>query len=140
MGYYTTYTLTFDELMPAAKEVVDWMEFNDLKNLSFAQLRKQLPDPMAHFQKMEEVEARMPVVEALDLIKQIWNTESDGIKWYNHEADMRAFSKAFPDVVFKLGGCGEESEDIWAKYFQNGKMQLCKAVITIEPFDPKKLK
>ena len=60
-------------------------------------------------------------------------------KWYEWEEDLRAFSVKHPDVLFKLHGEGEESEDIWDAYFQNGKMQLCKAQIVIPPFDAGKL-
>lgn len=55
-------------------------------------------------------------------------------KWYEHEKDMINLSKSFPEVVFKLHGEGEESDDIWDKYFKNGKMRGCYAEINIEPY------
>ena len=45
----------------------------------------------------------------------------DTCKWYEHEEEMRQFSKRFPDVVFKLSGEGEESGDIWVKYFKGSR-------------------
>jgi len=42
--------------------------------------------------------------------------------------------------MFTLHGEGEENEDIWDKYFLNGKCQVAKAEWTIPPFDPAKLK
>ncbi|MGG1641835.1 hypothetical protein ACIFQM_11175 [Paenibacillus sp. NRS-1782] len=65
---------------------------------------------------------------------------ADSCKWYEHEADMRVFSKRFPDVLFQLSGDGEEAGDIWRKYFRNGKMQNCPGQITFEPFDESKLR
>lgn len=59
--------------------------------------------------------------------------------WYDHELDMKGVSKIYPDTVFVLHGEGEESDDIWNKYFKNGKMQSCYAVITFEDFDEGKL-
>jgi len=63
----------------------------------------------------------------------------EGIKWYDHEKDMRKFSKAHPKVLFELFGRGEEFGDFWKKYFQNGKCQHCPAKITYDEFDKKKL-
>ena len=59
--------------------------------------------------------------------------------WYDHEIDMIDLSKKFPDILFCLQGTGEENEDIWEKYFQNGKMQRCYAEIVIPPYDPEKM-
>ena len=65
--------------------------------------------------------------------------DSDDIKWYEHVEDLCAFSLKHPEVVFKLHGEGEETGDLWDKYFQNGKYQLCLAEIIYPPFDPSKL-
>jgi hypothetical protein len=64
----------------------------------------------------------------------------DSCKWYEHEEEIIEFSKLYPDVLFTLNGEGEESGDIWTKYFLNGKMQYERATIVINPFDPTKLK
>ena len=63
----------------------------------------------------------------------------DEIKWYEHDGDMKEFSKMYPDVVFNLYGEGEEAGDIWSKYYKNGKYQVAKAEIVVEPFDESKL-
>lgn len=63
----------------------------------------------------------------------------DSCKWYEHEDDMKRLSKEFPEVVFQLNGEGEESGDVWVKYFKNGKMQVDKAEIKLAPFDATKL-
>lgn len=64
---------------------------------------------------------------------------ADSYKWYDHEQDMRDLSVRFPDHLFELRGEGEDTGDIWRKYFKNGKMQSCFAQITFEPFDETKL-
>lgn len=63
----------------------------------------------------------------------------DSCKWYSHEKDMSIVSKEFPNHVLKLMGEGEESGDIWVKYFKDGKVQVCKAKITFDAFDESKL-
>lgn len=68
----------------------------------------------------------------------IWNYNRLA-KWKNHEADMRFLSKKFPSLIFKLEGMGESITDIWVKYFKEGKMQLCRAVISFEPFSEDEL-
>lgn len=61
-------------------------------------------------------------------------------KWYDCDEDMLEMSKAFPEIVFCLHGEGEAPEDLWDRYYKNGKMQNCKAVITYEEYDESKLK
>ena len=60
-------------------------------------------------------------------------------KWYDHEKDMKLLSQIYPETTFLLEGEGEESGDIWRKYFKNGKMQVCKAEIVFPAFDESKL-
>jgi len=45
-----------------------------------------------------------------------------------------------PRVLLTLNGEGEESGDIWVKYYLNGKMQYEHSKIVLGPFDPSKLK
>ncbi len=58
----------------------------------------------------------------------------DEIKWYDHEEHMKEYSKKYPETVFCLKGEGDENDDIWAKYFKNGKMQVCKAKIIFDDY------
>lgn len=61
-------------------------------------------------------------------------------KWYSHERELKEFTKKYIDILFVLNGRGEENDDIWVKYFKNGKVQECRAKITFEDFDESKLK
>jgi len=64
----------------------------------------------------------------------------DDVKWYDHVDDMRVLSKLFPDVLFLLYGEGEDSGDVWKKYFKNGKMHNCSTFITFEEYDESQLR
>lgn len=64
---------------------------------------------------------------------------SEPTRWYGHETFLRALSADFPGVLFTLSGEGEESGDIWKKYFRDGMCQEAKARIEIDAFDPARL-
>lgn len=55
---------------------------------------------------------------------------SDEWKWYEYEHDMIEFSKEFPNLCFTLEGDGEDREDWWTEWFQNGKFYKSVAKIT----------
>lgn len=68
-----------------------------------------------------------------------YGLNGDGVKWYDHEDAMRKLSTKYPEFLFSLSGEGEETGDIWRKYFKGGKMQRADAVIAFEEYDEKKL-
>lgn len=83
----------------------------------------------------EEIEETLNEISGYN-IEFGWN---DSRKWYDHEKHMKELSKIYADITFILDGEGEESGDIWRKYFKNGKMQACKAEIVFPAFDESKL-
>ena len=64
----------------------------------------------------------------------------ESCKWYDHKDAMKVLSEKFPSVLFTLSGEGEESGDLWVEYWHNGRVQVAKAKVTYEPFDPNRLK
>ena len=87
------------------------------------------------YDKQEEIEEKLQEISGYS-IEFGWN---DSCKWYEHEKHMKELSKIYPETTFLLEGEGEESGDIWQKYFKNGKMQVCKAEIVFPAFDESKL-
>ena len=82
-----------------------------------------------------------------DEVKKL-NVFSDGdpyygwsayMKWYDFDQDMLLLSKKFPDVLFCLHGEGDNEEDLWDAYYQNGKVQNCYAEIIYPPYDENKM-
>ena len=57
-------------------------------------------------------------------------------KWYEHQADMKSFSKKYPKVTFKLSGTGEEQGDVWVKFFRNGKVVERRSVVNLDDTAP----
>ena len=83
----------------------------------------------------EEIEEKLQQISGYS----IGFGRNDPCKWHIHEQDMKELSKIYPETTFLLEGQGEESEDIWRKYFKNGKMQVCKAETVFPAFDESKL-
>jgi len=67
-------------------------------------------------------------------------TPADSYKWYDHEEDLKRFSKKYPEELFELYGEGEEAGDLWFLYVKNGKSQRCMGKVVFDPFDESKLK
>lgn len=67
------------------------------------------------------------------------NTAWTHSKWYEWDDDLRAFSRDNPTLFITVIGEGEEAGDLWRAYLKAGKMQLCPATITYEPYDESKL-
>ena len=86
---------------------------------------------MADFRENNE-EARVAMDE---------NGETDTpIKWYDHERQLKEFSKKYPDAMFQLHGEGESGgEDTWQFYFKNGKGYKDFVIMTFPDFDESKM-
>jgi len=54
----------------------------------------------------------------------------DTTKWYDHEDDIIALSKEYPDIIFVLEGVGEEFPDAWRMWAHNGEWEKVHAEIT----------
>jgi hypothetical protein len=90
MGYYTAYELTVDKRGDEINEYT-------------------IDEPVDAFTNY-----------ALDYAGDNRWYPSDRVKWYDHDADMITLSAHFPDVLFTLDGEGEETGDIWRKWYKNG--------------------
>lgn len=108
MGYYTDYQL-------------------DIDNADFPQ------------SKLAEIREAIMHMENVDFYS--WDDDSwyaDVQKWYEQEEDMYKLSLQFPDVRFRLHGSGDDQDDLWDEYWQNGSYQHCH--VEIPPYDPDKMR
>lgn len=122
MGYYTRHVLDIENDECDYQEVIKYMvELNDKDSDKFYPFEYELED----FKNNKEVSFPLD--------------DPGESKWYEHTNEMLDLSKAFPNVVFKIHGEGEDNGDIWDEYYKDGKMQRCEAEIVMPPFDERKL-
>lgn len=118
------------------KEKVTKMAYNTEYSLSVLDLGEgdlELEDVEQLLAESEAGGAR-----ALGLLYTAY-TEGLTTSWYDHERDMRELSRSTPGVVYALYGRGEEDDDLWIKYFKDGKMQESRATIVFDPYDEEEL-
>ena len=118
MGYYTRYDLETIDSNDLGKRILSEMDADKFYGLNVDNALKYIGD--------------------FELGLSIGAT--DEVKWYDHEDDMKELSIKFPNTLFRLHGYGEEQGDEWYKYFKNGKMQKCDAIVTFEKYDEGKLR
>jgi len=88
-----------------------------------------------------EIMKRKTKVDPYRVIASVvgYNPFEDSCKWYEHDQHMRQVSLSNKGTIFILQGKGEESGDIWKKYYLDGKCQEARAIITFDEFDESKL-
>lgn len=74
-----------------------------------------------------------------DIMLSHGSIDTAPIKWYEVIEDMVEISKKYPSYVFEIWGDGEEADDHWKKYIQNGKTQDANLRFTWDEFDENKL-
>ncbi len=120
MSYYTDFNLTAAQYQP--DESFSDMPYvdDDIAEQILAELDK----------KVDVFTGKVP-----DLSFGVANAAT----WYDWEKDMLSISSVFPDILFKLDGGGDDTEDKWSAYFLNGKTQFCPVTFVQDKFDSKKL-
>lgn len=141
MGYYTRFTakvtdpkdgqsdrkMAFETVLKLAREFDSFTD-DDLEPFKPEYIAKMKTASIA----LEKVDK-----EILEFFEAVLAHNADETKWYDHEDDMKAISKALPEFLFELHGEGEEAGDIWTKWFCRGKMQGGKAKVILPALDLK---
>lgn len=134
MGYYSRFTLSWKTPDGYNDEYREFVEACQKKKIKIPNKISAAVDKMTELEDAINDDNACSYGSLNSMVRG-----SDQIKWYDHEDEMRAFSKKFPEILFILEVNGEEEGDLSIKYFKNGKMQRANAVITYEEFDESKL-
>jgi hypothetical protein len=135
MGYFTNYKISVQGKPFSKKEQDEITVLKAQANMLKGQMKEVALAGIAEKEKRIIVDPEQLVKENIG-----YNPFDEQCKWYESDEDMKKISKKYPLTIFVLEGEGEESGDLWKKYFLNGKMQEAKAKITYDEFDEKKLK
>lgn len=140
MGYYTKYDLEIRFLdyeknkIKIEDKVHSEIQAIENSGIKDENLKQKLIEEINNQLSMLKV-TQKTVIQALE-----FNPFEEPCKWYTHSQNMIDLSKSFPGILFILYGSGEDSGDLWVKYFYKGKIQFEEAKIVYEPFDESKLK
>lgn len=148
MGYQTRYSLEI-KCLKEQKEVEQINIENVMKKVKVGSSKEEILKDLELIKNGKE----NTVIDENSIFEDLRNTSedaryaideggngNDSCKWYESKNEILSFSKKYPNWLFTLTGEGEESGDIWKRYFLNGKVQEAKAKITFDEFDEKKLK
>jgi hypothetical protein len=105
MGYYTDYTLHWQ-----APDDARWMGPRDLWAARHAKGAEALKPETAKLIAFEAV-----------LNEHNVRSSTEG-KWYAYHDDMLSLSKSLPGYLFVLLGQGEETGDVWRKFYTAGNL------------------
>lgn len=94
-----------------------------------------IADGEASDQDTEKITEMLEAFEGFEYWGGEWMVSD--VKWYEYQDDMFKLSKAFPHLRFYVHGDGDDSDDLWEDYWQDGKFQHCYA--EIPPYDPSKM-
>lgn len=103
MGYYTNFHM---EILDKDNELIDpnSVNYNKFRDAFNAIFYGHIYDPESDTDYLEYF---------LDWYEA---------KWYEHDEDMRKFVEQFPEYKFVLEGRGEEREDWWVHWWEDGKL------------------
>ena len=132
MGYYTYFSISIDGAKPS--------QFIDIYKAFYKCMYDEEIDPSnkTHpYERNGKIYAQGyggREYEITDIGDQINSTFlCEDMKWYDYYENMESISSLFPEIIFHLGGDGEDSDDRWEADFMNGVGQ--QRVATIPHFD-----
>lgn len=137
MGYYTKYTLEWDDNALIADLN------NSVKELTDSLLNRELSGALrtAAEREISRLESLIQGPDPRTSLQEIagYYVLDGPTKWYSWKVDMETLSARYPSTLLTLTGYGEESGDIWRAYFKNGSGYRVEGRIVFDSFDEEKL-
>lgn len=138
MGYYTRYNLTI-----TPRPNLERIESLGRARRALEREGLELTEEIRNFFSEPIHEAIYQALGNNDMVLALGRGLRGGgentSQWRTHEDDMRKLSAAAPGHLFVLSGEGEDSGDLWRKYFKGGRMQEARARVEFDGFDESKL-
>lgn len=137
MGYYTRYTLDWDNNALIADLN------NSIADLTDSILNRELSGALktAAVNELSRLESLAQGPDLPSSLQEItgYSVFDGPTKWYSWKSDMETFSTRYPSTLLTLTGHGEGSGDIWRAYFKNGSGYRVEGRIVFDSFDEGKL-
>lgn len=103
MGYYTQFLITWDKHEDETIDQAIEKKFNEITGID---------------------------EESFGWSYDVWDGDKKtysitfNAKWYNWKKDMNELSRAYPDMIFRVTGDGEESGDFWKSIWKDGCYEI----------------
>lgn len=118
MGYYTAYNVEVCKADPKTHNMIPLPPLMTKNEF--------VPQEVIDFFNQDHIELEFDDI----------NSFSGYSKWYDWEKELTELSKKFPDLMFIAEGDGEDSDDLWIAWFNNGTSLYRRKYITHDDYDP----
>lgn len=69
----------------------------------------------------EQYEKMLEDIDAIMGDNEMSSSESTYAKWYSYRKDIKNLSLKYPNIIFRVNGDGEDSNDLWQDFWHAGK-------------------
>ena len=110
MGYYTRFQVTWDK-----------HEDETIEGVPYESIDQAIEKKFNEITGIDE--------ETFGCDYDVWDASNDYTvtfyaKWYDWKKDMNELSRAYPDMIFRVSGAGEEYEDLWKSIWKDGCYEI----------------
>lgn len=131
MGYETRFKLEIFDLKAGttAGTPISKNRFNKETQFEFISKDEEFKYNPEYLKMVKQRQAALSTLDKGDLEIVELAMDDYPMKWYDYNDTMKAISLALPEYGFILTGFGEDSGDIWRKFYVDGNVTGGKAEI-----------